>query len=393
MKNISVHLQKFVKLSLHPTTLAGQQLTTNEFEKWKIFINEEIAKLSVVAFKASVIYREYKFDELLPLTDQLIDLSNTINSYMLRYTKVWKTNSGGDQIKQHYLLTCQVFEDFMESVAKRFPSLGAKMVYSDFALWRIKQELKLLANTADQHLQKQIIGPEIRNVLLDGIRHMIGQRLLKRKDDLYLRRLMADIIKTKFDDSGRLIDFLIKNDFNMPEFFLFCVANWTGQLNDLEGLYEQKQFLLDVKTHLYDLTLSRDIKYPDSKNYLYIELNNFLTEKYSIIKERLKISRQLASDDQLRPRAKRMLINLSVAQLGLFIRLQVEKGFLAKEHLGELFAFYARHFYTPNTDFISSESLQKKSTDVEHATAKKLKAHLIAMLNWLNTNYNLSNYN
>ena len=89
----------------------------------------------------------------------------------------------------------------------------------------------------------------------------------------------------------------------------------------------------------------------------------------------------------------RFLMNLPVPQFGLFIRMQIEKGLLPKENVGDLFSFFAQHFYTPNTLFMSADSLQKKSTDVEFSTAQKMKGQLIGMLNWLNSNFNLSNYN
>lgn len=107
----------------------------------------------------------------------------------------------------------------------------------------------------------------------------------------------------------------------------------------------------------------------------------------------MKVRRQVIRDSERSNNAARVLINMPVAQFGLFIRMQVEKGLLVREHLGDLFTFFATHFYTPNTLYISADSLQKKSTDVEFGTAKKVKGHLIEMLNWLNTNYNLSNYN
>jgi hypothetical protein len=204
---------------------------------------------------------------------------------------------------------------------------------------------------------------------------------------------MADIIKHPFRSSQDFIDYLIINDFNLPEFFLFCVDTWSKRLIEMDGLFEQREMLLDVKSHLFDISLAYGLKFPFTHDRLYNELNKFLTEKYALVKEKLKISRQFALVDGQNSRAKRIMVNLSVAQLGLFIRVQVEKGILMKEHIGELFAFYARHFYTPNTNFISPESLQKKSSDVEHATAIKLKAQLISMINWINTNYNLSNFN
>jgi hypothetical protein len=223
--------------------------------------------------------------------------------------------------------------------------------------------------------------------------HLINLRNIKRADDNYIRKLVDLMIKKRFTESAQVIDFLIIHDFNLPDFFLFCLELWNDRLTEQDGLIEQKEKLLDMKSHLFELSISSGLKNPWEKHRIYNELNKYLSEKYFLVKERLKISLSFLDDERYSTRQKRMQINLSVAQLGLFLRLLVEKGVLAKEHIGELFAFYARHFYTPNTDFISAESLQKKSSVVEHATAQKLKALLISMLNWLNTNYNLSNYN
>ncbi|SHM93194.1 hypothetical protein [Mucilaginibacter sp. OK098] len=392
MKNISVQLQQFVKESLHPNTIARQPMTTGEFEKWNDFINAAIAELSRNAFKSAIVTHERGIN-ISELINLLTDLSNTINEYLTKYTKVWQKHSMAARIRQSYLSSCGSLEDILEVLAKRFPKIAAQTAYSHYAIYQVKQELRLLAIAAKQHLQGQSIALNITSIFSDGLNFLINQRYLKRGDNHYIRKLIEAIVKKQFTDPAQVIDFLIANDFNLPDFFLFCLEQWNAILTEQDGLIEQKQKLLDLKGHLYDLSISFGLKSPWDKHCLHNELNKFLSEKYSLVKERLKISRHLLEGEGYRPNSKRMLINLSVAQLGLFLRMQVEKGVLAKEHIGELFAFYARHYYTPNTDFISPESLQKKSSVVEHATARKLKALLISMLNWLNTNYNLSNYN
>lgn len=393
MKNNLVHLQQFVVESLHPETLARQQFSSSEFKKWKNFVDKEIEKIYPDTFK-SLIWSHNRRDEYIyGIITQITELSNIINDYIFKYSRVWHKHAAAKEIRQGYVSSCLAFENVIGDLTRRFPAIAERTRFTDYVLNAVKIELKKQLVSVKAHLQNQSLDFELSSVINDGLTHLVNQRPLLRAHDAYLRKLMADIQNTQFNDSGNLTDYMIVNDFNLPEFFLFCVDAWSDQLTALDGLSEQKEMLLDTKSHLFDLTLTRGLKFPLTKQRLYNELNKFLSEKYSLVKERLKISHQFATNEGLRPRAKRVLINLSVAQLGLFIRLQVEKGILAKDHIGELFTFFAKNFYTPNTDFISADSLQKKSSDVEHATAVKLKAHLIAMLNWLNSHYNLSNYN
>ncbi|MEB0261964.1 MULTISPECIES: hypothetical protein [unclassified Mucilaginibacter] len=161
---------------------------------------------------------------------------------------------------------------------------------------------------------------------------------------------------------------------------------------EIQGLHEQKEMLLIERNKLYDLHLNKERTFPGSSE-LYHDLDNFLNEKHNFVKELVKLRREAVSDLEAAKAGARFQINLPVPQFGLFIRMQIEKGLLVKENIGELFGFFATHFYTANAPFISAESLQKKSTDVEFSTAQKMKGHLIGMLNWLNANYNLSNYN
>jgi hypothetical protein len=151
--------------------------------------------------------------------------------------------------------------------------------------------------------------------------------------------------------------------------------------------------LLTEKDQLYNLHIEKGLQMPGTSSLLYNELDQFLSEKYVFVNQLVKLRREATLDSEKAKAGIRFLINLPVPQFGLFIRMQIEKGLMPKEKVGDLFAFFATHFYTPNTSFISADSLQKKSTDVEFSTAQKLKGQLIGMLNWLNSNYNLSNYN
>lgn len=393
MKNISVHLQHLVLESLHPKVLMGQQSTSIKFHQCKQSIDQELDKLSIQISSSFFRDKRYRENLITGIFEQITELSNYVNGYLHKYSRIWNKHPFAKQFRQGYFLICLVFENFLDKLEKRFNKIAEEARITDFSLSRVKVELRLQLTDVRRYLMVLQVDDELNNVVINGLATMIDQRSLLRKHKKYLVNLMENLLNKKFSSAAELIDYLVLNDFNLPEFFLFCVSVWKDQLSRLDGLLEQKERLFNIKSWFFDLSLSKGLKSPFTNERLYDEINKFLTEKYAMVKERIKISRESDSTENLRPRAKRVLINLSVAQLALFIRLQVEKGILAKEHIGELFAFFARHFYTPNTDFISPDSLQKKSSDVEHATAIKLKAHLIAMLNWLNTHYNLSNFN
>src|SRR5690606_10988817 len=122
------------------------------------------------------------------------------------------------------------------------------------------------------------------------------------------------------------------------------------------------------------------------------QIRTLLAQKKQNIQQRIGLRRLEVQDAKLSDKTERAQVNLPVAQSGLLIRLFMEKGLLPKEEIGKTLAYYARHFSTPKTPFISAESLQKKSTEVEFSTAKKMKGHLIGMVNWLNEHYNVSNH-
>eukprot|EP01133_Synstelium_polycarpum_P009449 gene9449-11060_t len=177
----------------------------------------------------------------------------------------------------------------------------------------------------------------------------------------YTWNLSRQIANLELADTSDLIDILFINEFNSRIFFDFYSNELNSKLKDIPNLHDQLLTIIAEQDRFSGLAGST-----------------------------IKIV--VSQDEQFSKSTHRLKIFLSVAQLGLFIRLFVEKGLLAKENIGDQFTFFASHFSTPQAPFISAESLRKKSTDVEFATAQKLKAHLIGMLNWLNENYNLSNF-
>ncbi|MBB6107748.1 hypothetical protein SAMN05421821_101337 [Mucilaginibacter lappiensis] len=393
MNYISTQLQLFLRDTVHPQNLAGQQISEEEFSRWKSFLKEEISGTLLAIQNSTSTSNGKEAKDLRAAVAIVYHLSNTVNRYLTRYLPVWKRHNQAKEIKTHYKYTIALLNRLQSSIYEWYPSIEPASRVTNFALPQIKMELRQQVKTLEGKLTGSGIQQELQDLVTPGFIQLINKKNLTIGQVKYIEELLADISMEPLLSTQLLTGLLIVRDFNLPEFFLYCVNNIQDKLDDLPGLHEQKEFLLQEKNMLYDLALRSAKSANVQSSMLYRELNSFLDEKYLFLKQLVKVRKDAMRDQQQPLSGLRFKINLSVPQFGLFIRMQMERDILSKEKVGDIFEFFAHHFYTANTALISPESLQKKSTDVEFTTAQKMKGHLIGMLNWLNTNYNLSNYN
>ena len=76
--------------------------------------------------------------------------------------------------------------------------------------------------------------------------------------------------------------------------------------------------------------------------------------------------------------------DLSVAQLGYFIRVLFETGVIKNKNQREVIRFFAHQFKTKQTDVISWESLRTRFYNVEEGTKDSIREVAINMLNQIN---------
>lgn len=393
MNFISIQLPLFVRDSINPLKLADQQISPEEFSKWKSFLLAEDAAIKLLVQNYSFAHRDKGSKEITGLISQVITLSNTVEKYIGKFFPVWNRHQQAQQIRVHYLFTCSLFEELLSTLKHYFPGESKKARITHFGLAQVKMELKQKQAALANYIQHIAVDPDLSDLLLNGISQLINKKNLTRAEEQYIYNFINLILNATGIETEILLNLMIINNFNLPEFFLYYVNRWENHLAEIPGLHEQREMLLKEKHKLYDLILKNKKDATLKQGILYHDLNDFLNEKYNFVTQLVKLRREAIRDMEKARAGNRFLINLPVPQFGLFIRMQIEKGILVKENIGELFSFFATYFYTANTPYISAESLQKKSTDVEFSTAKKMKGHVIGMLNWLNTNYNLSNYN
>ncbi|MCW3118111.1 MAG: hypothetical protein JWM28_2193 [Chitinophagaceae bacterium] len=393
MNFLSEQIQLFVTDSLNPQKFAGHHFSNIEFENWQDFLKKEIAALRYnLSLLPDPKNRKNKA-EIVTYINQIVDLSNTIYGYLTKLYPVWKSHPQADQIRLNYHYSLNSFEELINKLAASFIRIRGLVRITNYslpqAIMGLKQKLKLLT----AHLYLSNIDERLQEILLTGFTQLMNQKNIRPVDQDYLTHLSLLILNEKELDTRPLMDLLIANDFNLPEFFHYCINYWRKRMSEIPGLHEQLEMLITEKDLLFNTHIKKGLRMPDGSSELYKDLDQFLSEKYAYVKSLLRVRREAIMDKEKAKAGIRFLMNLPVPQFGLFIRMQIEKGLLPKENVGDLFSFFALHFYTPNTVFMSADSLQKKSTDVEFSTAQKMKGQLIGMLNWLNSNFNLSNYN
>jgi hypothetical protein len=372
---------------IHPSVLINGNASNEDLLKLETgFLNQLRNYIDAVFGRTNLSKRR----ALLQLR-QLVGISNTIYGYLFRLSPVWKRKISFSHVRSTYLHLLISLEKTINTIGQIEPEAYSKIPVTLYHNSCIKMCFKESVKGVLEALNKLSIDHELYKVLERYFNYFLDSKDITQSEIDFANNLIRQIEINSITDTLQLVDVLYVHGFNAKEFFYFYSNNLNNRLKTILNLHDQIQTIINEQDRLIGMPGNKARLFP----YLAPidqQFKNFLLKKEKHLTETLNLRRTIIQDEQFSKTTSRLKIFLSVAQLGLLIRLFIEKGLLAKENIGELFTFFATHFSTPQTQFISSDSLRKKSTDVEFSTAQKLKGHLIAMLNWLNENYNLSNY-
>lgn len=388
MNDVPMSILNWVENNIHPQKLANSALTDADIISLKGNFATEVRSIRKTVFKQLIVFKKDAASNI----KLLVSISNEIHYYLFRLAPAWNKSRSGPLIKFIYMDMLNFLQNQLEEIARIAPKIYRKIPVTRYSLPELMMELKEQYSIFTTRLRETAVDGNLKTILQKGLFQLVHKKEINLLNVDYCRHLMNVVTSADNLDNQSIRVLLFLNGFNTPEFYYYCVSEYRDTLDNIPGLHEQLVMLMTEQDKLKNLP--RVVKNNMLPGVVPIadQLQGFLSEKKQHINEMLKLRRVILQDDMLAKSMTRLKINMPVAQFGLFIRVQIEKGLLLKENIGELFNFFAAHFYTPQTMFISAESLRKKSTDVEFSTAQKLKAHLIAMLNWLNENYNLSNY-
>lgn len=385
--NTSFKIFNWTDEIIHPKALVNDTITNDDLIKLENgFLNQLNKDLEFFFIEAN-----FSRKRILLQVRQLVSLSNTIYSYLFRLSPSWKRKISSTKLRQVYLHFLDALEKVIDKVQQIVPEIYYEIPITKYGMATLKMQIKGAFGNFSIILNQVQIDKKLYDLLIRDLYLFITKKEITRHEIDYVIDLIKEIERTSVFDTLELIRILYFYGFNPKNFFHYYATDLNNRLTAVPDLHDQLQIVISEQDRFFCLPGSKLKMFPFLSS-IDGQVNTFLAKKERNLKETIKLRRDIIQHQQSPASNARLKIYLSVPQLSLFIRLLIEKGLLAKENIGELFSFFATHFSTPQASLISAESLRKKSTDVEFTTAQKLKAHLIGMLNWLNENYNLSNF-
>lgn len=385
----TTRLLLFVRNAISPQTFNSNNFSDETLLVLKSNFQQEISGVQI-AFH-SLLKPTLHSDRRL-IINQLVSISDIVNHYLCKLSVLWKAHPHADMIKSLYLFILTTLDELIGELGDADLIEFDQIRISDFGLRSRIMLLKEQLSKLKQRFKDLPIDDQLRQMLYGILSQYIRKKGLTRGDFNYLQAVMNRLLAEQQITTKRLMDLLVVLDVSVPEFLLYYLEHWKKSVLSFDSLHDQLETTIHEIDSMNFLALNTRLRRPGGIRPLHEEVSKYLREKKEILVQLIASRREFLKDQKEAMEATRFQINLPVAQLGLLIRLLLEKGILLKENLGGLFSFFANHFYTPKTLYISAESLQKKSSDIEFSTALKLKGVLIAMLNYLNANFNLSNY-
>lgn len=183
--------------------------------------------------------------------------------------------------------------------------------------------------------------------------------------------------KSKLLTEEKIISMLIILNQNSIESFDFITFTLRDKIEDFFSTIEKIDFIR------WEIKLLKQMKecYSPSFNKnlppLKTQIINWLDEEMNYWIEKPNV----AEFETIIPK---VCTTFSVAELGLFLRLQYESGMLKTDNQRELVKFVASSFQTEKTKEISSKSLLSKYYTIETGSKKEVKQKLKTMIDLLN---------
>ncbi|MCU4176483.1 hypothetical protein [Carboxylicivirga sp. N1Y90] len=189
--------------------------------------------------------------------------------------------------------------------------------------------------------------------------------------------LLEITINTEHNDL--LCKLMIANNLNSDECIDYFIRFITDKYNAEATKTDQLQVLGYFLKCIKQTVIFRKSGYILGKTSLQETLVNWLSLEIEYIKNSCHINEQKINP-LLTDRTHKVITNLSVAQLGCFIRLCVESGIFPKRNKKQLITYFAKHISTSNQNNISYNSLKNQFYDPDKSSIDELKTIVLKQL-------------
>jgi len=255
---------------------------------------------------------------------------------------------------------------------------------------RIKNQLKKELQNVEKQVNFKDEAWHLIQLIVDIIKkHIAPERMLTYRESKYYEKLISEIgliwINHGLDHLSSLMSGLIYLNFNSYRYFNYCTNQYRTKLNSIENMTDELQQLYQFRKNIAQQKIGNGYSYKPADISLKEQLFNWLNEEIIYLEKKI-------NSTILNPVEKesfKFLSNLTVAQIGLFIRLFIDIGYLNNKNITEMLKFVSRFTSTPQAKIMSAESLRIKYYNIESSTKEALKGILLKMISHLKENSNL----
>ncbi|HKG07996.1 MAG TPA: hypothetical protein VKB19_16130 [Pedobacter sp.] len=393
MTDVLKRLYVFTTGSLEPETLVCKTLTNHDFTNCRTFFKVagkdfRSDLVEVLLGTSSEAEKKIWFSSV---QEQLIFISDLLNAYLFREKRKWQHHRYAGKIKNTYLYALSFIDGLLDEAERQFPDYFNKdLKLTNFRMKERLPGLRVYLHKLKNLLRERGISGDLCGIITGGLKNLIGYHP-SNNDVAYIHRLYYCIHAEDVLDEASVMLILLKMDFNQSDFYLYHINQLDKYLLEVHGLHQQQERLLEWKMDLLKVQMAGPKLHP-AKSSLVRNLELYFEEREQALFNLMEIRRAAASDKISVEQAFRILMDMTVPQLALFFRIQMEVGLILKEQIGEVYNFVAQHFYTDKAQFISSSNMLKLSTTIEFATVLKVHDKLSLMINWLDEQFGVRNY-
>ena len=376
-------LNDFVSNKLNPLKNAAE--TVEILEGWHSIILEEghKVKMNIAAEALKLPDGAHIKVYIQNYQHQLISLANQLYSYN-NYNKVVINFPTKEPITLHNLqsIAYETIEDLIDYL---------KISFDNYFLFEEKPPRRKILIAVLQFTESinnlQALSNE-PNVYLNAVVKTASdlihcpEKITFHKID-FLLSLAESIINFPHQAYEKDLTLFIKYhflhlNFNCVHVKLLFTDEYSGVLMNLKSVNEKLEKISWYLKRITQAQVQSEMTYEPKERALKEHISHWLIEELSFLEKNNIIAK--LQEEAPDPNAK-VMFNMSVAQLGCFLKFLVDAEVIKSANYTELVKLVARGSRTKGTGNISAESLRIKFYDIEESTKDDIKAMIINLLN------------
>ena len=198
----------------------------------------------------------------------------------------------------------------------------------------------------------------------------------------YISHFLEELKKKPILTQSKILKILVYINYNAPIFFHYITLFFESEMNQLKSIEEQLNYLFKLLKETNQHSFYSQFAFDPNQLSLKIQLSSWVQQEIQFKESSLKLKLE---EQHLFSKLKdfntvKLETTQSVAELALFLRLQVEAEILVHKNQTELFQHLASSYQTPKAKDISATSIKMKYYRPESFTISSLHKQLKKMM-------------